>query len=360
MSFNFLKYFEFMKTKLYIFSLVLFFVVSCDMPHPNPPKNSPKNIKALKARESELLVFEETKPKPKPIAKKISKPQPIKKEKEPEVKLTTNIIAIVNNSPINKSEFEKIFPEDKLDKLPNFLRREYDQNRSKFIEQLINSKTIACAADEYDFSNFPEYQKELEKVTKQLKIRYFYNQEIIDKIKTNPKEIKNFYDNNENLYVAPERVRTKHILVEVKKGAHPAEVSNALEKARKIRQRVLEGEDFSKVAIEVSDCPSGPKGGDLGFFQSGQMVPTFEQAAFNLEKNEISDVIKTEFGFHIIKLSDKIPKRRQAFKEVKTTIETNLQKQKEQKLYNNLLNSLTNKYKVIKNEKLIKELVRGV
>ena len=319
------------------------------------PKSLEKQQRNIQIEKDELALLEETKPKP--IAKKIDKPKPVVKKVK--IKLTTNIIAIVNNSPIKAEEFQKIFPADKLDKLPNFLRREYDKNRSKFIEQLINSKAVACAADEYDFSNFPEYQKELDEVTKQLKTRYFYNQEIIDKIIITEKEIKNFYDKNEKLYLTPQRVRTKHILIEVKKGAHPAEVSNALEKTKKIRRRVLEGEDFSKVAIDVSDCPSGPKGGNLGFFQSGQMVPGFEKVAFKLDKNEISEIVKTEFGYHIIKLTDKIPQRRQSFDEVKSTIKNTLEKQKEQKLYNNLLNSLTNKYKVIKNEKLIKELVRS-
>jgi len=345
-----------MKTKLTIFSVVLILFVSCDMPKPNtkakPAAHQSKNIKIERA---ELALLEESKPKP--IAKKIEKPKSTVKKVE--IKLTTNIIAIVNNSPIKAEEFQKIFPSDKLNKLPNFLRREYDKNRSKFIEQLINSKAVACAADEYDFSNFPEYQKELDEVTKQLKTRYFYNQEVIDKIIVTEEDIKKYYEQNAGLYLTPERIRTKHILVEVKKGAHPAEVSNALEKTKKIRRRVLEGEDFSAVAMEVSDCPSGPKGGDLGFFQSGQMVPGFEEVAFKLDKNEISEIVRTEFGYHIIKLSDKIPQRRQSFSEVKSAIKNTLEKQKEQNLYNNLLNSLTNKYKVIKNEKLIKELVRG-
>ena len=345
-----------MKTNLSIFVIILILLVSCDMPNPNSdtkPTDEQQTIKQIK--EAELALLKESTPKP--IAKKIDKPKPVVKKVK--IKLTTNIIAIVNNSPIKLEEFQKIFPADKLDKLPNFLRREYDKNRTKFIEQLINNKAVACAADEYDFSNFPEYQKELDEVTKQLKIRYFYDQEIIDKIEITDKEIKDYYDKNETLYITPERLRTKHILIEVKKGAHPAEVSNALEKAKKIRRRVLEGEDFSKVAIEVSDCPSGPKGGDLGFFQKGQMVPAFEEVAFKLEKNEISEIVKTEFGFHIIKLTDKIPQRRQPFKEVKSAIKNSLEKQKEEKIYNKLLNSLTNKYKVIKNEKLIKELIRS-
>ncbi len=341
-----------MKAKLYILTFSLISLVSCDMPEPKQPVKSEK----IKPPEKPYAVFYED-AKPKPIAKKINKPEPAKKK--PEVKLTTNIIAIVNNAPIMIDEFQRIFPADKLDKLPNFLRREYDKNRMKFIDQLINSKAISCAADEYDFSNFPEYQKELDEITKQLKTRYFYDQEILDKVKVTDEEIKDYYDKNEDLYLTPERVRAKHILIEVKKGAHPAEVSNAWEKARKIRRRVLEGEDFSKVAMEVSDCPSGPQGGDLGFFQSGQMVPSFERAAFNLGKNEISDVVRTEFGFHIIKLSDKIPQRRQSFNEVKSLIRNTLENEQEQELYSQLLNSLTNKYKVIKNEKLIKKLVHG-
>lgn len=85
------------------------------------------------------------------------------------------------------------------------------------------------------------------------------------------------------------KVHCAHILVKTK------------EAAKAILERIKSGESFSKLAQEMSQCPSGKKGGDLGWFGRGQMVKPFEKAAFNLEKGKISDLVKTQFGFHIIK-----------------------------------------------------------
>jgi foldase protein PrsA len=87
----------------------------------------------------------------------------------------------------------------------------------------------------------------------------------------------------------PDKVRCAHILVKT------------LTEAQTIKVRISQGEGFSEIAKQVSLCPSGKKGGDLGTFGRGQMVKPFEIAAFQLEKDQISDPVKTEFGYHIIK-----------------------------------------------------------
>ncbi len=89
------------------------------------------------------------------------------------------------------------------------------------------------------------------------------------------------------------KIRASHILVE----KHP--------KAEEVLQRIKNGESFQDIAKECSTCPSRKNGGDLGFFGKGQMVKEFERAAFKLKKDEVSDIVKTQFGYHIIKLTDK-------------------------------------------------------
>ncbi|MCL2173345.1 MAG: peptidylprolyl isomerase [Nitrososphaerota archaeon] len=90
----------------------------------------------------------------------------------------------------------------------------------------------------------------------------------------------------------PDKVRCAHILVKT------------LTEAQTIKARIDQGESFSEIAKKVSLCPSGKKGGDLGTFGRGQMVKPFEIAAFQLEKDKVSDPVKTEFGYHIIKRLD--------------------------------------------------------
>ena len=104
---------------------------------------------------------------------------------------------------------------------------------------------------------------------------------------------------------APEQVRASHILVKVDK---PEDDAAALEKITKLRERVLAGEDFAALARENSDCPSGPRaGGDLGVFGHGAMVPEFDKAAFEQPVGEIGEIVKTSFGYHIVKVTEKIP-----------------------------------------------------
>ncbi len=89
------------------------------------------------------------------------------------------------------------------------------------------------------------------------------------------------------------QVKASHLLVDSK------------EKAEECRAEILAGKEFSAVAKEVSKCPSGAQGGDLGFFGKGMMVPEFEQAAFQLPVNEVSEPIKTQFGWHLLVVTDK-------------------------------------------------------
>jgi len=129
----------------------------------------------------------------------------------------------------------------------------------------------------------------------------FVEQQFGSKIQIGDDQIKAFYDDNPQYFQTPEMVRASHILVAV-----PADATDAVKKTKRAaidaaRARVLQGEDFAKVAAELSDCPSKQNGGDLDFFGPGQMVPEFEKAAFGMKDGEVSEVVTTQFGFHIIK-----------------------------------------------------------
>ena len=116
---------------------------------------------------------------------------------------------------------------------------------------------------------------------------------------------------------APEQVRASHVLVKVDK---PEDDAAALEKIKKIRERALAGEDFAALAAENSDCPSKAKGGDLGAFGRGAMVPEFDKAAFEQPVGEIGEIVKTSFGYHIIKVTEKLPARAKTLEDYRDDI----------------------------------------
>ena len=117
-------------------------------------------------------------------------------------------------------------------------------------------------------------------------------------------EVSAFYEAHKEEYVEPEQVLCQHILVKSEEGDLPEAKSAAFEKIREIRERILGGADFSKEAKAHSDCPSGKEGGSLGWFSRGMMVPEFDKCAFEMGKGEVSDIVTTQFGYHIIYKAD--------------------------------------------------------
>ena len=133
----------------------------------------------------------------------------------------------------------------------------------------------------------------------------------------------------------PEQVQASHILLGYKEGnprdpkfkPNPEEKAALKKKAEDLLKKVKAGEDFAKLAKENSSCPSAPKGGDLGFFGKGQMVPEFDKVAFTLKSGEVSDVVETPFGFHIIKVTGHKDAKVAKFEEMKSMIKDQLRMQ---------------------------------
>lgn len=136
-------------------------------------------------------------------------------------------------------------------------------------------------------------------------ISNFVQQNFASKISVSDEESKKFYDQNSDKFKQPEQVRASHILVGIDAKATDDDKKKAREKIETVRRALAGGADFSKLAKDNSTCPSREQGGDLGYFGKGQMVPAFEQVAFSLKPGEISDVVETQFGYHVIKVAEK-------------------------------------------------------
>ena len=151
-------------------------------------------------------------------------------------------------------------------------------------------------------------------------------------------ELLAYYNENKELFFEPEKVRVRHILVETE------------EEANSILQQLQEGTvDFAELAKEKSTDPSASNGGDLGFFYRGQMVKEFEDAAFSLEPGEISGVVKTDFGYHIIKGEEKKEAYTPTFEEVKEQINNFLKYQKGNEAISNLIAQLREQADIVIN-----------
>ena len=180
-------------------------------------------------------------------------------------------------------------------------------------------------------------------VAKNMRIRSLLDKNIISKINIDDKAAREFYDQNTDKFKAPEKVHAAHILVMPKKQEDPAEDKAAKAKADAILAKLTGGADFAATAkTESDDKGSGAKGGDLGFFSKEEMVPEFSEAAFSLEPGKLSGLVKSQFGYHIIKVFEKKPGGTTSFDEAKEGIKQRL---KYQQFNNDAFNYIDTLYK---------------
>jgi peptidyl-prolyl cis-trans isomerase C len=138
-------------------------------------------------------------------------------------------------------------------------------------------------------------------------------------------DVKKYYDEHPDEFKREEEVKASHILIKVENNADEKEKEQAKKKIQELRDKIVKGEDFGKLAQEYSDCPSGKRAdGDLGWFGKGKMVPPFEKAAFALKVGELSDIVETQFGYHILKVTDRHEEGNAKFEEVKDDLKEEL------------------------------------
>jgi peptidyl-prolyl cis-trans isomerase C len=171
--------------------------------------------------------------------------------------------------------------------------------------------------------------------------------EIAGKVAVKPEAVTDFYQKNQDKFQQGPRVRASHILIGIPQNADAATKQQAKAKADGLLKDLKAGKDFAAAAKENSQDPgSAPNGGDLGYFEQGQMVPPFEQAAFALKPGEVSEVVETQFGYHIIKVAEKQESRVVPLEEAKGQIEEYLTQQNRHAQTELFVNALRAKAKV--------------
>jgi peptidyl-prolyl cis-trans isomerase SurA len=247
------------------------------------------------------------------------------------------IVAVVNQEVITLSEVEnrlRLPPEergngDRLEKKhrdQEFRRKALDQLiEERLIDQeatkagiKISGKDVDAAVEEIRLRNnvAPEdmervlasegltletLKKQIEKRLQRMRLIQWATK--VDP-KTGEKEFLDFYQKNRERYRSAESYRTAHILFLVPKEASPDAIREIRKKAQTVLEKIKGGEDFAEMAILYSDDASAKDGGDLGYFKRGDLLPAFEKEALRLQVGEVSGIVRTQFGFHIIKLSD--------------------------------------------------------
>lgn len=253
--------------------------------------------------------------------------------------MTQQPLATVNGKNIYASDLDALVQQLPPQQAMQFQSRE---GRKALLDELIAQELMHQEALDQGYDKSEEFQEILkdakEKLLKSSSIANF-----MKNIDVPEEEVKKYYDENPDQFIAPDAVRASHILV-------PSE-----EQAKQITQEIKEGKKtFEQAAKDYSSCPSKDNGGDLNYFHRGQMVPEFEQAAFNLEPGQMTDEpVKTQFGYHIIKTTDKKSGEKIPYDIVKDSAKHFLTAQKQDTEFKKHIEDLKQKYPVDVNKALV-------
>ena len=208
----------------------------------------------------------------------------------------------------------------------------YPQFREHCLKQMMAFHLYAKMAEDEKLDETEEFKAMLEKARKEILAQTAINS-VLKGIEVTDAEMQAFYNDNPEHFAEPESAHAKHILVDTE------------EKAAEIMASIEKGEvAFEDAAKEFSSCPSNAQGGDLGEFGRGQMVPEFDQVAFEAEIGKVVGPVKTQFGYHLIKVEGRKEASVMPFDEVKDYIQGTLLQQKQNDVYTAKYNELLDKY----------------
>ena len=235
-------------------------------------------------------------------------------------------LVTVNGSAITQEDVDSALmnaTQGRFNQVPPEKQAEF---RQQVLKQLIGTELVYGDAKKTGVLNSKEFKDEYakvqERVKKQLAIQVWQKQQL-DKVKISDKELKSYYNKNKEEFNEKESVHARHILVKTEDEAKKITLELKSLSGNALKDR------FIALAKSKSTGPSGPKGGDLGYFAQGQMVPAFNDTVFKMKVGTITKTpVKTQFGFHIIYLEDKKESTVRKFDEVKTVIEQRLKMEK--------------------------------
>jgi peptidyl-prolyl cis-trans isomerase C len=300
-----------------------------------------------------------------------------------ETKGSKSIVAVVNGDEITRADFDRemaIVQRQLLRMKKPQSALNLSEIKKEVLESLINKQLLYQESLKQDITiseaelseqmqkvkeRFPDEKtfKELLKkeglsldklqsqITRDLMLQRYIDTQFVKNITVSDQEAKDYYEGNLNMFKKPEQIQASHILIKVDPDAMEEDKAKARAKLEKIRKKLKQGGDFAAFAGESSECPSKAKGGDLGYFGRGQMVKPFEDAAFSLKKGEVSDIVETGFGYHLIKVTDKKPETIIKYNDVKEKLNQYLKQQKLRSKIGQYINKLKETAKITRYSK---------
>lgn len=245
------------------------------------------------------------------------------------------ILASFGGQTITLGEFNQVW-----EQVPEDYKLQLD--KSMVLDQVISEKMLIQEANNMGLEKDNDVLEQIKKMTEQILVQALIQREILDKVDVNDEEVSEYYEQNKGSFTEKEQIHLYNILLESE------------EEAQDILEQLKAGGDFSEIAKGKSTGPSAAQGGDLGYLTKGTIIPEIEEVVFTLEVEELSEVIITDFGFHILKITEKKPETVKALEEVKEEIIQTLLPTKQKEAFDNLLEELKGKVEIEINEEALK------
>ena len=248
-------------------------------------------------------------------------------------------VAEVNGDIITTDDFKK-----EVENLPPYLRpmAETPDGKKELLDTMIVREIIMQQAKKDGLDKSPEVAAKMEELRQRVIVEAFLKKKIEEQANISDADLRKFYDENKDKFNTSEQVRASHILVK----------SEA--EARDILAQIKKGGNFEELAKKYSIDSAKSRGGDLGWFGKGSMIPDFEKVVFGMKVGDISEIVKTQYGYHIIKLTGKRPAGMRSFDEAKELIKQKLLPEKQQQIFAKLKEELKKNAKYSIKEDVLK------
>jgi peptidyl-prolyl cis-trans isomerase C len=248
------------------------------------------------------------------------------------------VLAEVNGGSITTGDFER-----ELKNLPEYLKAmaETPQGRKEMLDTMVIRELILQQASKDGLDKGPELEAKLQDLRKRLIVESFLKKKVETEAQVSDDDLKKFYEQNKDKFKSGDQMKASHILVKTEKDA------------KDLLVQIKAGGNFEELAKKNSVDASSAKGGDLGWFGKGSMVPVFEKAAMLLKENQVSEVVKSDFGFHIIKLTGKRAAGTRPLEEVKDQIKGAIMPTKQQEVFQKIKEELKKSAKINVKEDLL-------
>ena len=252
-----------------------------------------------------------------------------------ESKKEGQVLAEVNGGTITTGDFNR-----ELKNLPEYLKAMADtpQGRKEMLDTMVIRELILQQASKEGVDKGPEIEEKMQDLKKRLIVEAFLKKKVETESQVSDADLKKFYEENIDKFKAGEQIKASHILVKSEK------------EAKDLLAQIKSGANFEELAKKHSVDSSAAKGGDLGWFGKGSMVPAFEKAALALKEGQVSDVVKSDFGYHIIKLTGKRLAGTSPFEEVKEQIKAAIMPTKQQEVFQKIKEDLKKDAKIVVKE----------